>query len=124
MKAVPTSLATHLHGQLAVLPLSLRDLVLAKVVVESLDGDGYLRTPLEEMIEVADLDPAATIEVMQLALKRVQALEPAGVAARSVSECLLAQLSSIEDDDARGIAQHIISEHLTCLAATDRMVEK
>ena len=35
--AVPTSLATHLHGQLAVLPLSLRDLVLAKVVVESLD---------------------------------------------------------------------------------------
>jgi RNA polymerase sigma-54 factor len=62
MMAVPTSLATHLHGQLAVLPLTLRDLVLAKVIVESLDDDGYLRTPLEEMIEVADLDPAATLE--------------------------------------------------------------
>ena len=96
----------------AVLPLSLRDLVLAKVVVESLDDDGYLRTPLEEMIEVADLDPAATIEEMQIALKRVQALEPAGVAARSVSECLLAQLPAIEDADAREIARHIISEHL------------
>ncbi len=119
MMAVPTSLATHLHGQLAVLPLTLRDLVLAKVIVESLDDDGYLRTPLEEMIEVADLDPAATIEEMQIALKRVQALEPAGVAARSVSECLLAQLSSIEDKDARDIAQHIISEHLNCLAAKD-----
>src|SRR5215471_239752 len=35
MMAVPTSLANHLHGQLAVLPLSLRDLVLAKVIVES-----------------------------------------------------------------------------------------
>ena len=119
MMAVPTSLATHLHGQLAVLPLSLRDLVLAKVVVESLDDDGYLRTPLEEMIEVADLDPAATIEEMQIALKRVQALEPAGVAARSVSECLLAQLDAIEDADAREIARHIIGEHLNCLAAKD-----
>ena len=95
MMAVPTSLATHLHGQLAVLSLTLRDLVLAKVIVESLDDDGYLRTDLQEMIEVADLDPAATLEEMQIALKRVQALEPAGVAARSVSECLLAQLSAI-----------------------------
>ena len=60
-----------------------------------------------------------TLEEMQIALKRVQALEPAGVAARSVSECLLAQLSSIEDEDAREIARHIISEHLNCLAAKD-----
>jgi len=119
MMAVPTSLATHLHGQLAVLPLTLRDLVLAKVVVESLDDDGYLRTPLEEMIQVADLDPEATIEEMQIALKRVQALEPAGVAARSVSECLLAQLGAIEDEDARELARRIISEHLNCLAAKD-----
>jgi len=119
MMAVPTSLATHLHGQLAVLPLTLRDLVLAKVIVESLDDDGYLRTDLQEMIAVADLDPPATLEEMQIALKRVQALEPAGVAARSVSECLLAQLSTIEDANAREIAQHIIAEHLNCLAAKD-----
>jgi len=119
MMAVPTSLATHLHGQLAVLPLSLRDLVLAKVVVESLDDDGYLRTSLEEMIQVADLDPEATVEEMQIALRRVQALEPAGVAARSVSECLLAQLESINDADSREIARRIIGEHLNCLAAKD-----
>lgn len=119
MMAVPTSLATHLHGQLAVLPLSLRDLVLAKVVVESLDDDGYLRTSLEEMIQVADLDPEATVEEMQIALRRVQALEPAGVAARSVSECLLAQLDSITDADSREIARRIIGEHLNCLAAKD-----
>ncbi|HEY8973380.1 MAG TPA: RNA polymerase factor sigma-54 [Burkholderiaceae bacterium] len=119
MMAVPTSLATHLHGQLAVLPLTLRDLVLAKVIVESLDDDGYLRTELQEMIGVADLDPPATLEEMQIALKRVQALEPAGVAARSVSECLLAQLSTIEDEDAREMARHIIGEHLSCLAAKD-----
>ena len=119
MMAVPTSLAAHLHGQLAVLPLTLRDLVLAKVIVESLDDDGYLRADLQEMIEVADLDPAATLEEMQIALKRVQALEPAGVAARSVSECLLAQLFTIEDAGAREIARHIIGEHLNCLAAKD-----
>ena len=86
--AVETSLSTHLHGQLNVLPLSPRDLVLARAIVESLDDDGYLRTPLEELIGVVALDPPATLEEMQIALRRVQSLEPAGVGARSVGECL------------------------------------
>jgi len=89
------------------------------VIVESLDDDGYLRAELEEMIAIADLDPPATLEEMHIALKRVQALEPAGVAARSVSECLLAQLSTIESEDARDMARVIITDHLNCLAAKD-----
>jgi RNA polymerase sigma-54 factor len=119
MMAVETSLAEHLHGQLNVLPLSLRDLVLAKAVVESLDDDGYLRIDLSELVEVTDLSPPATLDELQIALRRVQSLEPAGVAARSVRECLLLQLPAIACERERELAGRVVSEHLDALAAKD-----
>nr|WP_255719238.1 RNA polymerase factor sigma-54 [Pelomonas sp. P8] len=119
MMAVETSLNDHLHVQLNVLPLSERDLMLARTIVESLDDDGYLRTPLEELIDVPALDPVPDLQEMQIALKRVQSLDPAGVAARDVAECLLLQLPAIDCPDTRGLAQTIIRDHLTALAARD-----
>ncbi|WP_422017983.1 RNA polymerase factor sigma-54 [Roseateles sp.] len=119
MMAVETSLNTHLHGQINVLPLSERDLMLARVIVESLDDDGYLRTPLEELTAVAGLDPEASLQEMQIALKRVQALEPAGVGARNVGECLLLQMPSIACADMRALATTIVQHHLPALAARD-----
>lgn len=119
MMAVETALNTHLHAQLNVLHLSRRDLTLARTIVESLDDDGYLRTPLEELLEVASLDPPAMLDELQIALKRVQSLEPAGVAARSVGECLQLQLPAIACPDMRSLAQAIVGDHLQCLAARD-----
>jgi RNA polymerase sigma-54 factor len=49
LAASDTTLAMHLHGQLNVMPLSERDLCMAHTIAESLDDDGYLRTPLEEL---------------------------------------------------------------------------
>ncbi|MGM9484049.1 RNA polymerase factor sigma-54 [Roseateles sp. NT4] len=119
MMAVETSLTTHLHGQLNVLPLSERDLALARTIVESLDDDGYLRTPLDELVGVAGLDPQPELQEMQFALKLVQSLDPAGVAARDVGECLLLQLPGIDCPDTRQLAQTIITQHLSALAARD-----
>jgi RNA polymerase sigma-54 factor len=119
MMAVDTALNTHLHGQLNVRPLTPRDLALARTIVESLDDDGYLRTPLEELLQVAGLDPAATLDEMQIALRHVQSLEPAGVGARSVAECLRLQLPAIECPDMRALAETIIERHLPALAARD-----
>ena len=119
LMAVETSLTAHLHGQLNVLPLGLRDLVLAKAIVESLDDDGYLRLDLTELVEITDLDPPATAEELQIALKRVQSLEPVGVAGRNVGECLLLQVGSIEDERERELARSIITDHLAALAAKD-----
>jgi RNA polymerase sigma-54 factor len=119
MVAVETSLNAHLHGQLNVLPLSPRDLALARTLVESLDDDGYLRTPLEELLSVTALDPLADVPEMQIALRRVQSLDPAGVGARSVAECLLLQLPAIVCPELRALARTIVSEHLQTLAARD-----
>ena len=122
MMAVEASLNDHLHGQLNVLPLPPRDLALARAIVESLDDDGYLRTPLEELVTLAalaTLDPPVLLQEMQIALRRVQSLEPAGVAARSVGECLQLQLPSIPCPQMRALAQTIVAEHLQALAARD-----
>jgi RNA polymerase sigma-54 factor len=119
MMAVETTLAMHLHGQLNVLPLTPRDLVLARGIVESLDDDGYLRTPLDELVGIIPIDPAATLDELQVALRMVQSLEPAGVAARSVAECLQLQLQAIECAEQRGLANRIVTDHLQALAAKD-----
>ncbi|MFG6455536.1 RNA polymerase factor sigma-54 [Roseateles sp. BYS96W] len=117
--AVDTPLNEHLHRQLNVLPLPARDLLLARAIVESLDDDGYLRTPLEELLDVAELDPAVDLQELQIALRCVQALEPAGVGARDVAECLLLQLPTIACTDTRALARAIITDHLPALAARD-----
>jgi RNA polymerase sigma-54 factor len=114
-----TSLGAHLVAQLRVMPLPGRDLVLAAAVAESLDDDGYLRTPLDDVAQALGLLPAPTAQELSIALRRVQALEPAGVAARSVAECLQLQLPSIPQADERALAAVILRGHLDALAARD-----
>lgn len=55
--AVSVTLVEHLHRQLNMITLPLRDAVLAKALMGSLDDDGYLRTPLDEIAAMADLSP-------------------------------------------------------------------
>lgn len=118
--AAETSLSSHLFSQLHVLPLSQRDMLLAEAIVESLDDDGYLRMDdLAELIPVIELDPPATVAELQIALKRVQSLEPAGVGARNVVECLLLQLDGIEDPKERELVRLLVSERLESLASKD-----
>lgn len=114
-----SSLAMHLHAQLGAMPLGEQDLTLAHVIIESLDDDGYLRTSLEDLLELVQLDTPATLAAMELALKKVQTLDPVGVGARSVAECLLLQLHEIECDAVRAWAHTIVTEHLNALAARD-----
>lgn len=117
--AMQSSLAEQLHLQLTAQPLPQRDRLLAHVIVESLDDDGYLRTPLDELLFLADLTPPATLAEMELALQRVQSLEPAGVGARNVAECLRLQLPAIECPLMNELAEAIVEDHLPLLAARD-----
>ena len=122
---VPQSLRTYLHDQLGVLRLSPQDKALAGAVVESLDADGYLRISLEE-IGATDEATAAdslsgnaedTLAALHIALSRVQALDPPGVAARTVQECLLLQLPTIANFELREIARRILTDHIDLLAS-------
>jgi len=114
-----TSLADHLIGQLNLLPLTERDWVLAAAVAESLDEDGYLRTPLEDLGGLVPLVPPAEPDELAIALRRVQSLDPAGVGARSVVECLQLQLPLIERERERELAARILRDSVQALASRD-----
>ena len=119
MMAVETPLNAHLNAQLDLQPLATRERWLARTIVESLDDDGYLRSPLADLCELCELTPPIQLPEMQAALARVQALDPAGVAACSVAECLRLQLPSIECPQLRALAERVLNQHLGLLAARD-----
>ncbi len=102
----PVTLADHLRGQLSVLVLSdaLRDA--ADLIIGNLDENGYLTVTLDELASEGE----QPLPVLEEALKVVQSLDPAGVGARDVRECLLLQLES--RNAAGGVAWLIVQDHL------------
>ena len=115
------SLREHLHEELLSYRLSERDRVLAQTVVEALDDDGYLRQLLSELIPLAPVEPVPTEKEMQIALALVQSMDPPGVAARDLSECLRLQIEARPaeteaEERIQEIAQDIVRSHLSRLA--------
>jgi len=119
------TLRDHLHRQIGVKPLPARDAAIADSIIESLDEDGYLRIDLEDIARLTGLEPVPDEGEIQIALKLVQSLDPAGVGARDLRECLLLQLQE-DPGRASGSAQqpiilaksgHAISEEQIRLVA-------
>jgi RNA polymerase sigma-54 factor len=89
----PASLAEHLASQLH--GASGAEGALARIIAETLEETGYLTVPLEQ---IAGLSGEA-LEVVEQALKLVQDLEPPGVGARSLAECLALQAKAADRYD-------------------------
>ncbi|HEX4267731.1 MAG TPA: RNA polymerase factor sigma-54 [Steroidobacteraceae bacterium] len=115
--ASPSTLHDSLREQLLLLGLTERDHVLANLIVDALDDDGFLRLPLED---VAALAPGAAPGEIETALRIVQTLEPNGIAARSLGECLALQLEAMDSDTpGRSIALEVVQNRLSLMAARD-----
>jgi RNA polymerase sigma-54 factor len=114
-----TTLRDHLMAQLCVTQASLRDRALITFLIESLGDDGYLSASLEEVL--ADLPNELEVDVDELnaALALLQSFDPAGVGARSASECLKLQLLRLDASPTRTLALEIVAHHLELLAARD-----
>ena len=93
IEACETSLCEHLMAQLhgASGPIAL----LAEIIVQQLDENGYLTSPLADIAA----DSGASRAEAEQALKCVQDLDPAGVGARSLSECLALQAKAADRYD-------------------------
>ncbi len=89
------TLQEHLHSQLRLLRLPDRAFLLASLVVEELSDDGYLLASLDSLCRDYGVEPEATAEELDAALRTVQSLEPAGVGARDLQECLRLQLPAV-----------------------------
>ncbi len=105
----PITLSDYLQTQLSVLVLSPSVRQAANDIIGNLEESGYLTTPIEEIAVAEGIDLATVRE----ALEAVQSLDPTGVGAGSLQECLLLQL------EARGgrnsVAWNIIHDHLKLL---------
>src|SRR5262245_26693090 len=99
------SLAEHLTQQLRLMELPGEEIALGEFLIGSLDDRGYLATPVSE---VAESTRRSMVEV-EHALQLVQGLEPAGVGARDLRECLLLQLASRKQEGT--LAWRIVDEH-------------
>ncbi len=118
--AASTTLREHLLAQVALLPLSARDRALTSALVEAVNEDGYLEQPLAEVAAGFEADPPIEPEEMEVALRYLQNLEPAGVGARNLGECLGLQLKALpESTPSRGTALRIADGLLDLLAARD-----
>lgn len=115
--ALPTTLRDSLREQLLLLGLGERDYMLANVVIDALDDDGYLRQPLIEIAPmVSELEPGE----LETALRIVQTLEPCGVAARDLSECLALQVRALDaSTPGRGLAAQIVESYLELVGSRD-----
>ena len=89
-----SSLLERLEQQIGYLRLSPREEDIAKQIIGSIDADGYLRRELEAIVN--DLAFAKNVEVeisdLEDVLEKVQKLDPAGIGARDLRECLVLQL--------------------------------
>ena len=120
MAAGSPSLREHLLWQLNMVPLPARDKQLAGAIVDSLDDDGYLKTELAELAAALPAELRADEDDLLVALRHVQQLEPTGVGARSIAECLELQLRALPvQTPLRDLALAMVRDHLDALAARD-----
>ncbi|MFL6465232.1 MAG: RNA polymerase factor sigma-54 [Bryobacteraceae bacterium] len=105
----PVTLADHLQSQLSVMVLPDFVRQAANSIIGNLEESGYLTTPLEEIAVAEGLQ----LNNVRAGLKAVQSLDPTGVGARNLQECLLLQLEARGCRD--GVAWTIIHDHLKLL---------
>jgi RNA polymerase sigma-54 factor len=100
-----TSLDEHLSEQLRWATDDPRTVAIGEAIIGNIDDDGYLRAEVDEIAS----GMGASIEEVEQALRLVQGFDPTGVAARSVHECLLLQLTADSEPDP--VSVEIVEKH-------------
>jgi len=92
----PISLNEYLKQQWSFLEIGDDIREAGELIINYIEDDGYLHTPLEEIAE--QHAPPFSMDQMYEALSWVQTLEPAGIGARDLRECLLIQLDNLDNN--------------------------
>lgn len=95
------NLLEDLERQVSLLNLNEKEQLIAEQIIGSIDEDGYLRRDLNAIVDSIIFNSGAYIQLFEAedVLKRVQRLDPPGIAARDLRECLLLQLEQLPHND-------------------------
>ena len=107
------TLAEHLVWQLQLMEFPIEEEVAARFIIGNIDERGYLQATISELARQSGMSEA----IVESALARVQELDPLGVAARDLRECLLAQARTLEINDP--LVMRILEECLDTLIKRD-----
>jgi RNA polymerase sigma-54 factor len=110
MASRPQSMQDYLGDQLAFVDAPADQLEIMRFIITHIDENGYLATPLLDIGASIGVDPPLTPEQLEEALARVQKLDPPGVGARDLRECLLLQLTA--ETPHREVVRALVLNHL------------
>lgn len=108
-----TTIQQHLLNQLQYYKIDEEERKAASFIIMNMDGNGYLQETNEELSELL----SAPIDVVDCSVELVQSLEPAGVGARNIQECLSIQLKRLQRRN--GLAEEIIDDHFNYFVKKD-----
>ncbi|WP_411994288.1 RNA polymerase factor sigma-54 [Agarivorans sp. DSG3-1] len=118
------SLQDHMLWQMRLTPFSEVDQAIALAIIDAVDESGYLTQDCEQLLDGLnssdnnDLD--VELDEIEAVLKRIQHFDPVGIAARSLQECLLIQLSRFSPETPwLNEAKDVVSNHIDVLANRD-----
>ncbi|HVN41707.1 MAG TPA: RNA polymerase factor sigma-54 [Steroidobacteraceae bacterium] len=110
----------HLVWQLEISRLDPRQLWIGEAIVDALNDDGYLIEAPADIARSLSADLPVSEEDVEQVLAFIQTLDPAGVGARTLAECLCLQLAQLEPETAgRDLALAIARDHLQAVADRD-----
>lgn len=116
------TLHEHLLWQLELENFTDHEDAIGRAIIDAINDDGYLIDDFDTIIETLSAGPdydalPTTKNDVAAVLEKIQKLDPAGVGARSLSECLDLQLQQLSDEtDERELARELVANHLEMLA--------
>jgi len=111
------SLREHLLWQLELEHFTPREALIGEVLIDAINDDGYLTTELREITDFIDDEAGVSIEETEKALAKVQRLDPVGIGARSLSECIVLQLRQLAPSTPGvKLAEQMATDHLPLIA--------
>ncbi|MBO1114603.1 RNA polymerase factor sigma-54 [Bordetella petrii] len=119
------TLREHLLAQLGLTRAGQRDAALVGLLIDELDENGYLASPLEEILAWLPPEAEPELDELRAALTLLQSFDPPGIGARDMAECLvlqlrnpdLARLPEAADPAVLACARRLCADHLPLLAA-------
>lgn len=109
------TLREHLLWQLEMEDFSPREAIIGEALVDAINDDGYLTAGLDDID--ASIDDEVTADEIEATLAKVQRLDPVGVGARTLAECIVLQLAQLDSKTpGLALAREIAADHLDLVA--------
>ncbi len=114
------TLREHLLWQLEMEHFTPREVVIGHAIVDSVNEDGYLTESLDNIQLILSDEAQFTLAEIEQTLTKIQELDPIGVGARDLAECIQLQLGQLDDEEhGRDLGMAIAASHLELVAEHD-----